>query len=85
MVWLRSSVRAMEYTISSLDNKRMEMIKEKKLLMADRSGILSIQNVRAGGNKSDLVFPDRVNVVYVKKGESSGVLKASLRRNVTGP
>lgn len=87
IVWLRSNVRAVEYGISSLENKRMEIIKERKLLLAERSSIQSIQNVKnKGDGKLGLVFPDRVKVVYVKKGEGSGPLRASLEgRNLSGP
>ncbi|TAL22763.1 MAG: hypothetical protein EPN94_10475 [Nitrospirae bacterium] len=68
IVWLRSSVRTIEYSIAQLDNKRMEELKARKMLMAEKASLLSIQNVKnAGGEKLGLVFPDRVKVIYVKK------------------
>ncbi len=71
LVWLRSSIRAMEYSIAALDEQRMEILKERKALMAEKASILSIQNVEhKTGEKLGLVFPDRVKVVYVKKGNT---------------
>lgn len=79
VVWLRSSVRTVEYTISSLDNKRMEILKERKMLLAEKAGLLAIQNVKkTGDGKLALVFPDRVKVIYVKKEGGIAPYKASL-------
>ncbi|MCE5195304.1 MAG: hypothetical protein LLF28_07665 [Nitrospiraceae bacterium] len=70
IVWLRSNVRTVEYTIAELDNKKMAELKERKSLMAEKAGLLSIQNLKEKtGGKLALVFPDRTKVVYVKKGE----------------
>lgn len=70
VVWLRSNVRTIEYTIADLDNKKMAALKERKSLMAEKAGLLSIQNLKEKtGGKLALVFPDRTKVVYVKKGE----------------
>lgn len=71
LVWLRSSIRAMEYSIAALDEQRMEILKERKALMAEKASILSIQNVKhMTSEKLGLVFPDRVKVVYVKRGNT---------------
>jgi len=79
IVWLRSSVRTVEYSIAQLDNKRMETLKERKMLMAEKASLLSIQNVKnTSDGKLGLVFPDRVKVIYVKREGGVTPYKASL-------
>lgn len=79
IVWLRSSVRTVEYSIAQLDNKRMETLKERKMLMAEKASLLSIQNVKdTWDGQAGLVFPDRVKVIYVKKERGVTPYKASL-------
>lgn len=86
IVGLRSNVRAMEYSIASLESMRTEILKERKMLLAEKASILSIKNVKGRGDgQLSLVFPDRAKVTHVKSGELSGPLKASLERgNSTG-
>ncbi len=68
IIWLRSNLISLEYTISELENKRMERLREAKMLMAERASMLSIQRVeRTAVRDLGLVFPDRTRVVYVKE------------------
>ena len=87
IVWLRSSVRTAEYSIAALDHRRMEILRDRKTLMAEKAGLLSIQSVKSkGSGKLALVFPDRIKVVYVKKDGKSAPFKASLEgRQLSGP
>lgn len=87
IVWLRSSVRTAEYGIAALDHKRMEILRDRKTLMAEKAGLLSIQSVKSkGSGKLALVFPDRIKVVYVKKDGKNTPFKASLEgRQLSGP
>lgn len=68
IVWLRSGVVTMEYSIGDLEKKKMLVLKDRKMLMAERASLLSIQKVEntAMGNFG-LVFPDRAKVIHVKK------------------
>lgn len=86
IVWLRSSVRTAEYSIAALDHKRMEILRDRKTLMAEKASFLSIQSVKnKGSGKLALVFPDRVKVVYVKKDGKNTPFKASLEgRQLSG-
>lgn len=86
IVWLRSSVRTAEYSIAALDHKRMEILRDRKALMAEKASLLSIQSVKnKGSGKLTLVFPDRVKVVYVKKDGKNTPFKASLEgRQLSG-
>lgn len=87
IVWLRSSVRTAEYSIAALDHRRMEILRDRKTLMAEKAVLLSIQSVKSkGSGKLALVFPDRIKVVYVKKDGKSTPFKASLEgRQLSGP
>jgi hypothetical protein len=77
IVWLRSNFVSAEYTISELENKRMEMLRETKMLMAEKSMLLSMQKVEKTAVRNlGLVFPDRKKVLYVK-GTEMGPQKAS--------
>lgn len=78
IVWLRSSVRTAEYSIAALDHRRMEILRDRKTLMAEKAGLLSIQSVKSkSSGKLALVFPDRIKVVYVKKDGKNTPFKAS--------
>lgn len=84
IVWLRSSIVTMEYTISELEGKKMERLREAKMLLAERSMLLSMQKVEKTAVRSlGLVFPDRTRVVYVK-GAAQGPQKASYEKNRYG-
>ena len=56
----------------------MEILRDRKTLMAEKAGLLSIQSVKSkGSGKLALVFPDRIKVVYVKKDGKNTPFKAS--------
>jgi len=84
IVWLRSSILTMEYTISELESKKMERLREAKMLLAERAVLLSMQKMeRTAVRTLGLVFPDRTRVVQVK-GAAQGPLKASFEKNRYG-
>ncbi|MBI4690143.1 MAG: hypothetical protein HY754_07740 [Nitrospirae bacterium] len=73
-------MRTVEYSIASLDNMRLEAIKDRKTLMAEKASLLSLQSIRnMQEGKSNLVFPDRVKVIYVKREGQSIPFRASLK------
>lgn len=78
VVWLRSSIISMEYTISELENNKLDRLREAKMMMAEKASLLSMQKVEKTAVRAfGLVFPDRTRVVYVKERES-GPYRASL-------
>jgi len=84
IVWLRSSILTMEYSISELECRKMERLREAKMLLAERAMLLSMQKIEKTAVRSlGLVFPDRTRVVYVK-GAAQGPLKASFEKNGHG-
>ena len=60
LVWLRSSIRSVEYEIGALQKELGGVLKERKLLVAERASLFSIQQVEtAASGKLGLGFPDR--------------------------
>ena len=89
MVWLRSSVVSVSYELRTLEEKKMESLKEMKTLLADRSSAISLAKIDSsslqgrgsGDNKvlvSGYVFPDRVKVIHVSRHKGPETYRASL-------
>jgi hypothetical protein len=79
IVWLRSSVVSLEYSLSNLEKKRAELMREKKGLAAEQANLLYIGRLQSvASNGTGFEFPDRVRVVYVKASGKSDIYKASL-------
>ena len=92
MVWLRAGVVSISYDLRNLEEKKMEALKDMKMLLADRSKVISLANIsstlqRQGQRQdngdykrvsSDYVFTDRVKVIHVKKRTGPETYKASL-------
>lgn len=77
IVWLRSNITSLEYMISEFESVRTERMKETKMLLAERSSLLSMQRVEKTAVRNlGLVFPDRTKVVHVT-GEKKGPQHAS--------
>jgi len=78
IVWLRSNYTSMEYTISELENRKADKLREAKMLMAEKAVLMSMHRVEKTAVRDlGLVFPDRTKVVYVKE-RAQGPQRASL-------
>jgi len=89
MVWLRSSVVAIAYDLRTLEEKKLTAQKETKMLLADRSKVISLASIgtqfqgQGHGNggarlvSGGYVFPDRVKVVHIKRHTGSETYKTS--------
>lgn len=88
LVWLRSNVVSISYDLRSLEEKKTELQKETKMLLADRAKVISLASIGSsftgqarGDHKhvsSGYVFPDRVKVVHLKRQTRPGPYKVSL-------
>ena len=84
IVWLRSNLVSLEYTISELEKKRLDTLRETKRLMAEKSTLLSLKKVEKTAVVSlGLTFPDRAKVVSVRE-RVAGPYKASYRPGQAG-
>jgi hypothetical protein len=88
LVWLRSSVVSVSYDLRTLEEKKLESLKDMKMLLADRSNLVSLAQI-GGTSKGKLsaenhlvssgyVFPDRVKVIHLKRHTGPETYKASL-------
>ena len=87
LVWLRSNVLTINYDIRSVEEKRMEALKDMKMLLADRAGLMSLARIngplRESGQAdarlagSGFVTPDRVRVIHVRSSKGPEPRKAS--------
>ncbi|MBN2655024.1 MAG: hypothetical protein JXR79_07955 [Nitrospirae bacterium] len=76
VIWLRSSVVSIEYSLGKLENNKIAMLKERKHLAAERASLLSVERLGKATAKT-YVFPDRVRVVYVKQNTSQDMRKTA--------
>lgn len=63
-LWIRSNVIAVEYKLSSLEDKKKNLLKERKILLAEKASLTSFAKLE-GREGHLLVFPDRKKVVYI--------------------
>ncbi|MBI5214078.1 MAG: hypothetical protein HY957_12050 [Nitrospirae bacterium] len=76
IVWLRSSLVTIEYGISSLEKKKTGLLRDRKMLAAERASLLSVERIESAA-ADKFAFPDRVKVVYVKKSRDEEPYRAS--------
>ncbi len=85
IVWLRSSVVSLEYSLSILEAKKSELMREKKVLAAEQANLLYIGRLQSvASNGTGFEFPDRVRVVYVKSSRKNDIYKASFDTQKSG-
>lgn len=81
LVYLRSSVMKLEYNLGDLEKAKMNYLRERKTLLAEKTGLLSLEKFDVSpGETYGFVFPDRIRVIHVKKQKESLPYKASLER-----
>lgn len=87
LVWLKSNVLTLEYKIGVLEKMKAEQIKERRLLLAEKAGLQSLERLEASSMENDsFVFPDRVRVIHVKRQKGSLPHKVSIeKRQLVGP
>jgi hypothetical protein len=79
IVYLRSSVMQLEYTIGSLEKTKMNKLRERKMLLAEKTSLLSFEKIEASLNVSQgFVMPDRIRVIHVKKHEEVSPYRTAL-------
>ena len=53
MVWLRSGVVSISYDLRNLEEKKIESLKDRKMLLADRSKFISLANIGSSLQRQD--------------------------------
>lgn len=81
LVYLKSSVMKLEYSLGDLEKTKMNYLRERKMLLAEKTRFLSLEKFEASSSGTyGFVFPDRIRVIHVKKQKDSLPYKASLER-----
>lgn len=87
IVYLRSNVTRLEYDIGELEKKKLEYVKERKLLLAKKTNLLSFEKIGMSLNLGgEYILQDRLKVIYVDKQRGILPYKASFKNeNLTEP
>ncbi len=79
IVWLRAAVVNMEYKLGELDKTKTDLIRERKMMVAQRANFYSTEKIeKVAMNRLGMTLPMRENVYYVKRTAVAGPYKASL-------
>jgi hypothetical protein len=91
LVWLRSGVVATAYDLRTLEEKKMEFLKDRKALLAERAKLMSLEKIDAsfrGGARGHMklasgenIFSNRVRVIHIRRSGVPGPYRASLQLN----
>ncbi|MBI5050157.1 MAG: cell division protein FtsL [Nitrospirae bacterium] len=80
LVWLGTAVPKLEYKISHLQKQRDEVLREKKLLSAERASVYSMKNIEKIAMRDlGMNLPDREKVFLVKRVQGAGSYGASMK------
>ncbi|MGQ9569371.1 MAG: hypothetical protein ACUVUQ_00735 [Thermodesulfovibrionales bacterium] len=87
LVWLKSNVISLEYDISSLEKKKEECLKERKILFAEKANLQSFEVINSSMSEDyGFVFPDRVKVIHVKRQRGPSPYRVSMEgKNIGSP
>ena len=81
LIYLRSNFLKLEYSFGELEQKRMDCLKEQKMLLADKTSLLSFAKLESSrGSTVGFVLPDRIKVIHISKEKRYLPYRASLER-----
>lgn len=79
LIWLRTTIVNMEYEIGELNTQKVVLLREEKLLMAERASLYSAMKIEdIATNGLGMNLPDRENIYYVKRTREAGVYTTSI-------
>lgn len=79
ILWIRSNVIAVEYKLSQLEEKKKNLLREQKILLAQKSSLTSIARLERGEVFS-LHFPDRKRVIYITQDSNASMNRVSFNK-----
>jgi hypothetical protein len=81
LVYMRSGFLQLEYHLSYLEKKKMQCLRERKMLLAERTSLLSFAKFEGSRHGGDgFVLPERVKVMHMSKHKGVQPYKTSLER-----
>ena len=79
-IWLKAEVINLKYDLGEMDRKRTELVREKKMVTAQRASFYSTEKIEGiAVNRLGMIAPVRQNVYYVKRTQAAGLYKASMK------
>jgi hypothetical protein len=91
LIWLRSGTVKVSYDLRNLEEKKMEALKDRKALLANRAQLMALGKVDAsfrstgqseGAYAGGYIFPDRVRVIHIKHNKGPVPYRASLEMEI---
>jgi len=80
MIWLRATVVNLEYEIGDLDKMRADLLRERKMVVAERANFYSTGKIeKVALKRLGMIMPERQNVYYVKRMLVAGPFRASMK------
>lgn len=80
IIWLRTTVTSLEYEIGELDRMRSDLVRERKMAVAQRASFYATAKIENTAMKRlGMTLPDRENIYFVRKTSAAGPLKASMK------
>jgi cell division protein FtsL len=80
IIWLKAAVVNMKYELGELDKTKAELVRERKLVVAQRANFYSTEKIeKVALNRLGMTLPMRENVFYVKRTLAAGPYKASMK------
>ncbi len=85
LVWLRTAVVNLEYKVGELDKQKVELVREKKLVIARRASFYSAKKIEDMAIKRlGMRLPERENIFFVKRTKGAGPYRASMGSGLNG-
>jgi cell division protein FtsL len=80
IIWLKAAVVNMKYELGELDKMKTELVRERKMAVAQRANFYSTEKIeKVALDRLGMTLPMRENVYYVKRTMAAGPYKASLK------
>lgn len=82
IVYIRSNVLTLEYNLGELEKKKMEYVRERKTLLAQKTSLLAFGKLESYLHvKHGFVMPDRIKVINVSKDKKHMPYRTSIGRS----
>jgi hypothetical protein len=81
LVYLRSNFMELEYSLGELEKKKMQCLRDRKMLFAEKTSQLSFARLESSANDQEgFILPDRLKVVHISKQTRSLPQQVSLKQ-----
>lgn len=80
IIWLRATVVNLKYEIGELDRMRADLVRERKMAVAQRANYYSTGKIEKTALKRlGMTMPERQNVYYVRRDLLAGPYRTSMK------